>query len=134
MESWPTYECWPRSQKLKERSRLSHAIVRSLFRWPPSLEAVKEHGRLAQAHLQIRSLRRQVRRGMAIAEEQEQRPYWLYAKSLNRLLILTGARICGPVWSYDDPQLSACRPSVSLPQNSTRRRRADGDNHGDEEW
>ncbi|CRG92944.1 hypothetical protein PISL3812_10037 [Talaromyces islandicus] len=111
---WPQFERWPLSQKLRERGRIAKEIFISLG-WPPTLEALRTRQKLAEAHFQIRSLRRRVRKGMVVTEEQERASYGFFAETLNELEHLT--RTSSVPQRIPGSRLSASRLSFSISQH-----------------
>jgi hypothetical protein len=80
---------WPLLEKLAERGRINQATLKSLC-CSLSLKPWISHRELEKAHYQILLLRRQIRQGFVVTEEQEKIAYGRYAEALSRLEDLTG--------------------------------------------
>ena len=74
---------------MAERGRMNQAALKSLC-WSLALKPWICHTELQKAHIQILRLRRQIRQGFVVTEEQEEIVYRRYAEALSRLEDLTG--------------------------------------------
>lgn len=68
---------------------MNQAALKTLC-WSLSSKPWISHRRLEKAHNQILLLRRQIRQGFVVTEEQEQIAYGRYGEALSRLEDLTG--------------------------------------------
>ena len=91
---------WPYMKRLAEKGRINQATLKSLW-WSLSIKPWIYHKKLQDAHFQILRLRRQIRQGFLVPEEQERTAYERYAKALSRLEDFIGRDIQAPFNIYD---------------------------------